>query len=366
MADKYSTIQQHQPLRVPSSFDKQGRALIVQLDEILDDIYRRFGRLRFEDLGKKLQNRIENDEGDMSEIVQNVDKIFLVVQNRDGDMSGVELTAGGLDLTGTKHIKLQSGNSIVLIDPSQINMNTEGLVSILGRDDSIIKLVGGSDNDQTVFQADADGGVQAKDISTESVNATSMTVTNLNVTGTMTNSGAPAIVCQDTRPTGHNIIWLKPQSSEPFSTTGSVEDGVARAWSGTYQSWKQTCNLPSTIAAEGATKAKIVGQLYKNGSDSRAVGTLKAKLILSDNSIIDLETIGTFPSGKSLKWNYGFSHEKDISVQGNKTVTAVEFEYSLNTSDPTGNYSYTNNVTLTISGDTGSGQSDLCEVHFIA
>ena len=63
MADKYSTIQQHQPLRVPSGWDKQEKMLIVQLDEIFDDIYKRFGRLRFEDMGKDFRQRIEDDEG---------------------------------------------------------------------------------------------------------------------------------------------------------------------------------------------------------------------------------------------------------------------------------------------------------------
>ena len=54
--DLNATIQQHQPLRVPSGWDKQEKALIVQLDEILDDIYRRFGRLKLSDMGKQMQD----------------------------------------------------------------------------------------------------------------------------------------------------------------------------------------------------------------------------------------------------------------------------------------------------------------------
>ena len=41
MADKIPVIQ-HQPLRVPKSFGPQEKAFVAQLEELLDDIYRRF------------------------------------------------------------------------------------------------------------------------------------------------------------------------------------------------------------------------------------------------------------------------------------------------------------------------------------
>ena len=82
MADKYSTIQQHQPLRVPQSFDKQARALIIQLDEIFDDIYKRFGRLKPSDFGSQLQELvlIEGDDGKYVSVKQTVDGIETDIQ----------------------------------------------------------------------------------------------------------------------------------------------------------------------------------------------------------------------------------------------------------------------------------------------
>ena len=58
-----SSIQQHEPLRVPSNWGTNEKRLIAQLEELFDDIYRRFGRLRLEDLGDALKTRILSTEG---------------------------------------------------------------------------------------------------------------------------------------------------------------------------------------------------------------------------------------------------------------------------------------------------------------
>lgn len=52
---KYSTIQQHEPLRTPEGWTGDKKRLIAQLEEIFDDIYRRFGRLDVSDLSPKLR-----------------------------------------------------------------------------------------------------------------------------------------------------------------------------------------------------------------------------------------------------------------------------------------------------------------------
>lgn len=58
MANKYSTIQQHEPLRLPEGWTGDRRRLIAQLEEIFDDIYRRFGRLSLEDLSPALRKQL--------------------------------------------------------------------------------------------------------------------------------------------------------------------------------------------------------------------------------------------------------------------------------------------------------------------
>lgn len=113
MADKYSTIQQHQPLRVPASFDRQGRALIVQLDEIFDDIYRRFGRLRVEDLGTKLKDLclLKDEDGNYTSINAGIGTIQLEIGGIDGVMSSLGMTQEGIDIVGNKHVTISSGGT---------------------------------------------------------------------------------------------------------------------------------------------------------------------------------------------------------------------------------------------------------------
>jgi hypothetical protein len=134
--------------------------------------------------------------------------------------------------------------------------------------------------------------------------------------------------------------------------------------------WTQTCNLGNDIAAAGAKKLKISGKLYKNGSTAAWDGTLTAVANVSNGNVstIDLGTVGTFPYQQSLKWDYGFSREITIS----DTITAGEivsitFTFTISrTTDRYADLSYPHAMTVTCSGETGSGSSDECTVHYIA
>lgn len=155
MSSDYSTIQGHEPLRVPQGWNQQERAFVVQMEEILDDIYRRFGRLRVQDLGKDLKKIVEDVTGlsytqyniDVdrieTEVGQKVDQSTLanysttsqtatqisqyVTNNAYKLVSGITITANGVDLTGSKYIKLASGGNIKIGDlqvggnPSSVN-----------------------------------------------------------------------------------------------------------------------------------------------------------------------------------------------------------------------------------------------------
>ena len=112
MEDKYSTIQQHQPLRVPVGWDKQEKAFVLQLDEIFDDIYRRFGRLRLEDLSKTFRKQIEDDEGNIAELLVDVGQIVIDVGNKYDKISGITINSNGIDISGSKYLKLESGGTL--------------------------------------------------------------------------------------------------------------------------------------------------------------------------------------------------------------------------------------------------------------
>ena len=474
MADDYSTIQQHPALRVPKGWGQQEKMLVVQLEEILDDIYRRFGRLRLEDMGKAFRKQLSDDEGNIASLelttaglsvevgnkisktstLQTADQIVTeattqaassasntsiaktrslqtadqrvteattqaassasstyiaktsslqtaeqivnsaesytngqltnystttqmnsaisayVGNNAYGQVSGITITANGIEETGSKFVKLKSGDSIVLLEPAKISMSTDGVVSILGKDNSVIQLKGGTDNAQTIFKADASGVVQAKTVNTSDMTAASATVTNLRVTGNLyANMNIPNIVVSSNRPAaGNATIWLEPNTSvvTPFDYTGSLPDIAARTWDElTNLQWRKTVSLTNAIPANGAKKIKVAGNLYKNGTDTEYASTLTIVANKSDNTTVTIGNV-SFPAGQSFQWNYGFSQEATVNITSNVNITGVTFTYTSD-GDRNAKSSSMNTLTIEVSGETGTaGSSDECTVHFIA
>ena len=117
MSEVYETTHQYEPLRVPSAWEGDERRFIAQLTEIFDDLYRRFNRLRFEDFGGALKNRIENTEGAASEAIQTAEGISLRVNGVEGDMASLEMKSNAL----------QSQVSNVQGAMSQVVQTAEGL-----------------------------------------------------------------------------------------------------------------------------------------------------------------------------------------------------------------------------------------------
>lgn len=73
---KYSTIQQHEPLRVPSGWGASEKRFIAQLEEIFDDLYRRFNRLKMSDLGQELQNTIKGSSIELIALRSQIDNLL--------------------------------------------------------------------------------------------------------------------------------------------------------------------------------------------------------------------------------------------------------------------------------------------------
>ena len=69
-------IQQHEPLRVPSGWGAQEKRFISQLEEILDDLYSRFNRLKMSDLGQELQNTIKGSSIELIALRSQIDNLL--------------------------------------------------------------------------------------------------------------------------------------------------------------------------------------------------------------------------------------------------------------------------------------------------
>ncbi len=90
---EYTTMHQYEPLRVPEGWSASEKRLIAQLTEIFDDLYRRFNRLRFEDLGGALRGRIEDTEGNVTQVAQTATELEALLNG-----TRFTLTAAGVTI----------------------------------------------------------------------------------------------------------------------------------------------------------------------------------------------------------------------------------------------------------------------------
>ena len=116
MATKYTTIQQHEPLRVPIGWGQQERAFIAQLEALFDDVYRRFNRIRMRDLSEPLQSTIQESADGVTEV-----KTSIVQTNAQ--------IALKLDKTSPS---VGVSNSAILINTDGIHLNSEGSIDVDG------------------------------------------------------------------------------------------------------------------------------------------------------------------------------------------------------------------------------------------
>lgn len=159
----YQSMHEYEPLRVPSNWGTEEKRFIAQLTEILDDIYRRYGRLRMEDFGKAFQDRIERDENAVSEVRQTAEGLETRVQNAEGAASEAQQTADGLSVTvqnlagDIAELDITASGIMAAVNNNRLSFSVAGL--------QIMNAYG-----QTVFRQDNSTG-------------------NLTITGTITADG---------------------------------------------------------------------------------------------------------------------------------------------------------------------------------
>lgn len=73
MSTDYTTYQQHEPLRAPSNWSTAERRFVAQLEELFDDIYRRYNRLRLEDMSTDFRKSYSKIIADGTEMRTDID-----------------------------------------------------------------------------------------------------------------------------------------------------------------------------------------------------------------------------------------------------------------------------------------------------
>lgn len=224
MATKYTTIQQHEPLRVPSGWGQQERAFIAQLEALFDDVYRRFNRIRMSDLSEPLQSTIQESADGVTEV-----KTSIVQTNAQ--------IALKLDKTSPS---VGVSNSAILINTDGIHLNSEGSI-------------------------DVDGGtVNIK--SGSSLTMQAVTDEDATINGGMI-WHAKNMVVSTSAPTNPKpgLIWIKPIASSSYAVDALSDDVSPQAatetvyyngtWTGdalSNSAFASPVNIPCYGVAQGA------------------------------------------------------------------------------------------------------------------
>lgn len=173
MSDKYNTIQQHEPLRVPSGWTAEEKRLIAQLEEIFDDLYRRFNRLRLEDMGSELRKTLVSAADSVTAIEQTAREIKLTAERIDKIEDGT-VPVGAVE------------NTAVEVKPAGVSIKTGGTFTV----------------ESGNFELDGEGNVSIK---------------NADISGNLSMGGATVltgkdIVISSSQPTETwpGLLWLRP------------------------------------------------------------------------------------------------------------------------------------------------------------
>ena len=139
MATKYTTIQQHEPLRVPSGWGQQERAFIAQLEALFDDVYRRFNRIRMRDLSEPLQSTIQESADGVTEVKTSIEQTNAQIALK------LDKTAPSVGVN----------NSAIVIDTEGIHINSEGSIdmdggTVLIKSGSNLTMEAATDEDATI------------------------------------------------------------------------------------------------------------------------------------------------------------------------------------------------------------------------
>lgn len=85
-------IQQHEALRVPHGWSGQDKALVIQLERIFTDLYKKFGRLTREDLGEALNELLDQYAAD----IDNIEDTMVTAVSYNAVSGKLTVTIGGV------------------------------------------------------------------------------------------------------------------------------------------------------------------------------------------------------------------------------------------------------------------------------
>lgn len=402
----YNSIQQHQPLRTPSRWTSEERRLIAQLEEIFDDIYRRFGRLRMKDMGSEMRTILKSAKEADGKLTQLESSFNQTAESIRSEVSKVETTANDAKTTANeaktnieqtaKDIKLSvsevekkanaaKDSADDILDgttPVTILKNTSVAITIDGVDviGGVVVIKAGA---KFVVQSGGTVQIDAKDgensyitlgdmfsvTSDGGIVSDSASFTNLKVKGydvVTVNDIASRIVVSVSQPDETGVIWFKPTATSTVTYSAYTGDNRNK--------WFSEGHPTNTVALTNAT------------SDTLSNGTLEYTLtvplfLINDTAEPHLHMIATATSATDSDTAVTFEcdippiagwEEKTVTLTVTSTVNLARDTNGINlTIKLTGMQTMNTyiqkqrNITLKISNPNATEQVMACDVFYL-
>lgn len=402
----YNSIQQHQPLRTPSRWTSEERRLIAQLEEIFDDIYRRFGRLRMKDMGSEMRTILQSAKEADGKLTQLESSFNQTAQSIRSEVSKVEKKADNAQTTAdeakssfsqtAENIKLsvskveekadaaKSAADDILDGTTPVSTlkNTSVTITIDGVDviGGVVVIKAGA---KFIVQSGGTVQIDAKDGENSYITlgdmfsvtrdggivSDSASFTNLKVKGydvVTVNDIASRIVVSVSQPDETGVIWFKPTATSAVTYSAYTGDNRNK--------WFSEGHPTNTVALTNAT------------SDTLSNGTLEYTLtvpfyLINDGTEPNLHMIATAASVTDS--DNAVTFECDIPPLGawEETSVTVTVTSTVNLASDTNGINVTikltgmqtmntyiqkeRNITLKISNPNATEQVMACDVFYL-
>lgn len=224
-----SKIVQHEPLRPPANWGMEERRFLAQLEEVLDDIYRRFGRLRLNDMDTDLQKLLEKDQ-------QSVEALIKATKEHAQKLAEMEKDLEALDeLTETSEQHAQKLEELEGAIPEELaNESME-----LGPDGMFVNAPDGF----LRFGAGKFGVTKKGDVNAQTGRfASALTV------------GGKPVLCKDSlvvsavQPTESGVLWIKPETMQSLRYSLATGEAATELAGGTAHTFSLAAATPDTLA----------------------------------------------------------------------------------------------------------------------
>lgn len=402
----YNSIQQHEPLRTPSRWTSEERRLIAQLEEIFDDIYRRFGRLRMKDMGSEMRTILQSAKEADGKLTQLESSFNQTSQSIRSEVSKVEKKADNAQTTAdeakssisqtAENIKLsvskveekadaaKSAADDILDGTTPVSTlkNTSVTITIDGVDviGGVVVIKAGA---KFIVQSGGTVQIDAKDGENSYITlgdmfsvtrdggivSDSASFTNLKVKGydvVTVNDIASRIVVSVSQPDETGVIWFKPTATSAVTYSAYTGDNRNK--------WFSEGHPTNTVALTNAT------------SDTLSNGTLEYTLtvpfyLINDGTEPNLHMIATAASVTDSDNAVTFEcdipplgawEEKSVTVTVTSTVNLASDTNGINvTIKLTGMQTMNTyiqkerNITLKISNPNATEQVMACDVFYL-